>query len=73
LGSAPSIYAKASRLNLGKADISFRQSNDQYTDLCKLGNPLNRILSALSDRVGGSGAVDAFAVPIEPIPGAGVF
>ncbi len=32
-------------------------------------NPLKRVLSALSYRVGATAAVGAFAIPFEPIPG----
>ena len=32
-------------------------------------NPLKRVLSALSYRVGATAAVGALAIPIEPIPG----
>ena len=35
-------------------------------------NPLKRVLTALSYRVGATAAVGALAVPIEPIPGADV-
>jgi hypothetical protein len=34
-------------------------------------NPLKRVLSALSYRVGATAAVAALALPIEPIPGLG--
>ena len=35
-------------------------------------NPLKRVLTALSYRVGATAAVGALAIPIEPIPGADV-
>jgi hypothetical protein len=35
-------------------------------------NPLKRVLTSLSYRVGATAAVGALAVPIEPIPGADV-